>query len=151
MDNLRDLVNGAGCDDGTQRYLARRVFNTFVCLILVSLCRNRNALGRFMDHMTRDTSQREQVCWCVRAYPLFAWAVSARACAFVLLVCELSSSYWLSTFTARVGATAWERRNACISWRSTEHTNNGHPATGTTATTTLPTITTTITITKYKQ
>ena len=41
MDNLRDLVSGQGCDDGTGSF--------------------RNPLTKFVDHMLRDKSQRENV------------------------------------------------------------------------------------------
>jgi len=41
---LRDLVNGQGCDDGSTRGY-------------------RNPLGKFVDHLYRDKSQREQQEW----------------------------------------------------------------------------------------
>ena len=41
MDNLRGLVSGQGCDDGSTGY--------------------RNPLNKFVDHMLRDKSQREHV------------------------------------------------------------------------------------------
>lgn len=42
MDGLRDLVNSQACDDGSGRGY-------------------RNPLGKLVDHVYRDKSQREQV------------------------------------------------------------------------------------------